>query len=57
MFQHARKEEQMLQKKKKKKREQPQAPITDAWKKRKSKNTSFLPGQYKHECLLIVSTA
>ena len=50
MFPHARKEEQTL-----KKRGGGAVLIIDAWKK--FKNNSFLPGLYKHECLLIVSVA
>ena len=52
MFPHARKEEQILKKKKKKKGA---ALIIEA--RKKFKKNSFLPGLYKHECLLIVSVA
>ena len=52
MFPHARKEEQTL---KKRGGEEGAALIIDA--RKKFKNNSFLPGLYKHECLLIVSVA
>ena len=53
MFLHARKEEQTL--KKRWGGKGGAALIIDA--RKKFKNNSFLPGLYKHECLLIVSVA
>lgn len=41
-----------------KKKKKGAAPIIDAaWGGKNQKSSSFLPGQYKHECLLIVTTA